>query len=437
MWRRLNDLGMLGVLVGLCALFSVLTLRELAPNDAGAARRLGTEILSQQSNRLRVVIAVRSQPDDALFAATLEETLRTGGAEVIAVIKGEPSDARAALEKEATAGGSIDVVACNPFTASWLVFGDLASDFPALGHPVVRASKAERSSAFLQTQNLLNITNQIAVIAILAIGMTLVIICGGIDLSVGSLIALAAVVATLLIRDVLGGMAATAGGMALACVAAVGLCAAVGWLTGAVVTFFQVPAFIVTLGMMLVARGAAGRITEHQSVYQVPDSFVWLGRGADLFGIPNAVVLMLVLYAAAHWFMRHTALGRHLYAVGGNSDAAMISGLRVGHITRFAYTISAALAGLGGIVMASNLKSGSANYGQTYELYVIAAVVVGGASLSGGQGQVFGTLVGALIIAVIKNGMNLMNVDVDTQNVVLGLVLLGAVLVDRLKRRSH
>ncbi len=144
---------------------------------------------------------------------------------------------------------------------------------------------------------------------------------------------------------------------------------------------------------------------------------------------------MLALYVGAHWFMRHTALGRHLYAVGGNADAALVSGLPVGRITRFAYTISAALAGLGGVVMASNLKSGSANYGQTYELYVITAVVVGGASLSGGQGQVFGTLVGALIIAVIQNGMNLLNVDVDTQNVVLGLVLLGAVLVDRLKHR--
>lgn len=435
MWRRFNDLGMLGVLVVLCALFSVLTIRDLAPNDAGAARRLGQEILGLQNHPQRVVIAVRAQSEDELFAAALEETLKSGGANVVAIIKGEPSDARAALEKIASDGGKLDVVACNPFTAPWLIFADLQTDFPGLGDPVLVASKSERSSAFLQPQNLLNVTNQIAVIAILAIGMTLVIICGGIDLSVGSLIALAAVTATLIIRDLFGGTEASTGSMVLACLGAVGLCALVGWMTGAVVTVFRVPAFIVTLGMMLVARGVAGRATEHQSVYEVPESFIWLGRGADLFGIPNAVVLMLALYVGAHWFMRHTALGRHLYAVGGNADAALVSGLPVGRITRFAYTISAALAGLGGVVMASNLKSGSANYGQTYELYVIAAVVVGGASLSGGQGQVFGTLVGALIIAVIQNGMNLLNVDVDTQNVVLGLVLLGAVLVDRLKHR--
>ena len=142
---------------------------------------------------------------------------------------------------------------------------------------------------------------------------------------------------------------------------------------------------------------------------------------------------MLLLYAAAHLFMKHTAMGRYLYAVGGNREAALVSGLRVSLVLVFAYTVSGLLAGLGGVIMASQLKSGSPTYGQMYELFVIAAVVVGGASLSGGRGRMFGTLIGALIIAVIQNGMNLTNIESYTQKVVLGLVILGAVMLDQLK----
>jgi ribose transport system permease protein len=145
---------------------------------------------------------------------------------------------------------------------------------------------------------------------------------------------------------------------------------------------------------------------------------------------------MLLLYVGAHLFMKHTAMGRYLYAVGGNREAALLSGLRVGGVLIFAYTMSGLLAGLGGVVMASQLKSGSPTYGQMYELFVIAAVVVGGTSLSGGRGRIFGTLIGALIIAVIQNGMNLMNIESYTQKIVLGLVILGAVLADRMQGRK-
>ncbi len=162
----------------------------------------------------------------------------------------------------------------------------------------------------------------------------------------------------------------------------------------------------------------------------------WLGRGADLFGIPNAVVLMLVLYALAHVLMSRTTLGRYLYAVGGNREAARLSGVPVRRVLLFAYVASGLLAGLGGVVMASQLKSGSPTYGQMYELYVIAAVVVGGTSLSGGEGKMLGTLIGAFTIAVIQNGMNLTNVESYTQKVVLGLVILGAVLLDLLRHRG-
>jgi ribose transport system permease protein len=145
---------------------------------------------------------------------------------------------------------------------------------------------------------------------------------------------------------------------------------------------------------------------------------------------------MLALYAAAHVLMSRTVLGRYLYAVGGNAEAARLSGVPVRRVLLFAYVACGLLAGLGGVMMASQLKSGSPTYGAMYELYTIAAVVVGGTALSGGEGKILGTLIGALVIAVIQNGMNLLNVESYTQKVVLGLVILAAVLVDRLRHRS-
>jgi ribose transport system permease protein len=201
-----------------------------------------------------------------------------------------------------------------------------------------------------------------------------------------------------------------------------------------VITRFRIPPFIATLAVMQIASGLAYILAKGASIYEVPDSFATLGRGVGFFSMPHAVVLMLGLYVVAHIFMTQTATGRRIYAIGGNLEAAWLSGVRVDAVLIFVYMLSGALAGLGGVVMASQLKSGAPTYGGSYELYVIAAVVVGGTSLSGGQGQVFGTLIGALIIGVIQNGMNLTGVESYTQKVVLGLVILGAVLLDRLKR---
>jgi ribose transport system permease protein len=296
---------------------------------------------------------------------------------------------------------------------------------------------ARRWPSFLKADNLLNVANQIAVIAILAAGMTLVIIAGGIDLSVGSLIALSAVLGTLLIRRYAGAESASPAGMVAWCLVAILACGLVGAASGLVVTAFAVPSFIVTLGVMMMTSGAAFLVTEGESVYQLPDSFVWLGRGADLAGVPNAVVLTGLLYVAAHLVLTRTAFGRYVYAVGGNAEAARLAGVRVSVVIVLVFAVSGLLAGLGGVVMASQLKSGSPTYGQTYELYVIAAVVVGGTSLSGGEGNVLGTLLGALLIAVIQNGMNLTGVESYTQRVVLGAIIVGAVLLDRLKRRTR
>ncbi|MDA1277382.1 MAG: ABC transporter permease [Verrucomicrobia bacterium] len=425
--------GMIFVLALLCAFFSVVTYTDQSPTGEAGANQVITAIRQQFGTTPRVLIAASDQPGDSVFAASIERDLAASGAQVLATVIGEPKDAREALLKINAGGGKLDAIACTQVTGAWLVFSDLKTDFPGLGEPRVITPRSYRWPNFLKSENLLNIANQIAVIAIVAIGVTMVIITGGIDLSVGSLLALSAVLAARFIRDFAGGVNASVGGMLLACLAAIILCGIAGAFSGAMITRFAIPPFIVTLAMMLVGSGLAYILAEGQSIYQIPDSFVWLGRGADLMSLPNAVVLMLVLYALAHVLMSRMRLGRYLYAVGGNGEAARLSGVPVKRVLMFAYIASALLAGLGGVIMASQLKSGSATYGNMYELYVIAAVVVGGTSLSGGEGKMLGTLTGAFTIAVIQNGMNLTNVESYTQKVVLGLVILGAVLLDKIR----
>lgn len=433
--RLSSDYGMAFALVLLCAFYSWATLEVQHPNGATGAARLMAELEREFPNGGRVLLATRAGTEDVAFAEALRRSLAPPRWQVLDVVQGEPSDARAALQRLAETNAVLELIAVNHASAGWAVFADLPQKFPGLARTRLISPPSYRWPNFLKADNLLNVANQIAVIAIIAVGMTFVIIAGGIDLSVGSLIALAAVVATLLIRDF--GAAEQASTLALlACsLAAIALCGGVGMVTGAAVTGLGIPSFIVTLAMMLVASGLAFILARGQSVYQVPESFVWLGRGATL-GLPNAVWLMLLLYAGAHVLMGQTVWGRYVYAVGGNAEAARLSGVPVQRVRIFTYTVSGLLAGLGGIVMASQLKSGSPTYGQMYELYVIAAVVVGGTSLAGGQGKVLGTLIGAFIIAVIQNGMNLTGVESYTQKVVLGAVILAAVTLDLLKRRG-
>jgi ribose transport system permease protein len=433
--RFLFQYFMLIVLLALCVTFSIVTLSEQQPTGPAAAKQLVSDIVRQFGKGARVLIAVRDLPEDAAFADALSAAMRSAGGTIVETVKGEPRDARVVLERLAGAATKLDAIACNQTTAAWGVFTDLKTRFPAVGDARVMQPRSYRWPNFLKSENLLNIANQIAVIAIIAIGMTVVIITGGIDLSVGSLLALAAVLASMFIRDRAGGIEAGALGMTISCLAAVLIAGLAGGFTGGMITLFQIPPFIVTLAMMLVASGVSYLLAKGQSVYQVPDGFVWLGRGADLRGVPNAVVLMLALYALAHVMMSRTILGRYIYAVGGNREAARLSGVPVQRVLMFAYLACGALAGLGGVIMASQLKSGSPTYGQMYELYVIAAVVVGGTSLSGGEGNMFGTLIGAFTIAVIQNGMNLCGIESYTQKVVLGAVILLAVLFDMLKKR--
>jgi ribose transport system permease protein len=434
--RLLSEYGMVLVLLLLCAYYSVATIADQHPEGESGGTELARELASRLQPGARVLVVAGGGELEGDFAVSAARRLADAGLDVVASAQGRPFDARSALQQIADHQGNLDAIAASPTAASWSVLDDIGRRFPALGDVPVYTPHSYRWPTFLTADNLLNIANQIAIIAILAIGMTLVIITGGIDLSVGSLIALSAVTATLLIRDVADAENASPIGMVLCCAAAVGVCGTVGLFSGVCIATFSIPAFIVTLSVMLIARGLARTLAEDESIYQVPDGFVWLGRGTNLGSVPNAVVLMGLLYLGGHILMSRMTLGRYIYAVGGNAQAARLSGVRVGGILLFVYCFSGLLAGLGGVITASQLKSGSPTYGLMYEMYVIAAVVVGGTSLSGGQGKVFGTLIGALIIAVIQNGMNLTGVGSRAQLIVFGAVILGAVLFNNLKKRG-
>jgi len=432
MKRFFSDYGMVFVLLILCVLFSWLTWDEQKPTGTAGGEQLARIVTDAAPTGAAVLIVTRDTEDDRELAQALSERLERKGLRVIEAVHGSPRDARLALERASQAEG-VDVVACSPAAAQWPLMARLSAVIPALSEAKVLAPTSYYWPNFLKADNLLNVANQIVVIAVVAIGMTMVIITAGIDLSVGSLIALSAVTAGWLIREFAGATEAGTVGMILCCLAGIGLCAGMGLFSGSLVALFRVPPFIGTLGMMLVASGLAYTLAGGESIYQVPASFIWLGRGTILWKIPNSVVLMVLLYAVAHIVMSKTILGRYIYAIGGNAEAARLSGVPVRRILLLVYTLSGALAGLGGVITASQLKSGSPTYGLMYELYVIAAVVVGGTSLQGGRGKVLGTLIGAFVIAVIQNGMNLTGVGSYAQKIVLGLVILGAVLFDTLK----
>lgn len=431
--RFFSNYGMLAVLILLCVYYSVVTLSEQNPSGAEAGRTVATRMMSARPGPADVFIAAGPGGEDASFTAALTERLIGSDLHVAGSAQGDPAAIRQSLEQLAAQGRRLDVIATTRDYAR--IVAGLTDNIPEYRDAEIVTPHAYLWPTFLLADNLRNVANQIVVIAIIAVGMTMVIITAGIDLSVGSLIALSAVVAAWLIRA-MGGADAGLGVMLLASFAAIAMCGLVGVFSGLMVTVFQIPSFIATLAIMQIASGLAYIISSGVSISDIPESYVWLGRGADFFSLPNAVVLMIVIYALAHVLMTQTTLGRYIYAVGGNPEAARLSGIRVNWVLLFVYTVSAITAGIGGIIQASQLKSGAPTYGLMYELYVIAAVVVGGTSLAGGEGKILGTLIGAFIIGVIQNGMNLTGVESYTQKVVLGFVILGAVLLDMLKKRG-
>jgi ribose transport system permease protein len=432
--RFLADYGMLLPLIGLCVVFSVRTMSDHEPSSDVAAEQVAGEIASTMPKSASVLIAVRNQIDDVDFSKQLSERLANADVKIVDIVIGEPKNARESLVKLAASGTKLDAIAATPQSRQWIVFADLKSDFPALGEPRIVSPLLYRWPTFLLPGNLVNIAEQIAVIAIVAIGMTMVIVAGGIDLSVGSLIALSAVLVAGFIRDYAGGTQASPLGMILASAAAIGVCGLFGVVSGALITRFELPPFIVTLAVMLIASGEAFSYSEGRSISEVPESFKWLGRGANFFGLPNVVVLMLLLYGIAEIVMARMRFGRYVYAVGGNREAARLAGVPVSRVVITTYVLSGVLAGLGGVIFASIFASGLPTYGKDYEFKVIAAVVVGGTSLSGGEGKIFGTLIGAFTIAIIQNWMNLEKIEPFRQVSVLGSVILAAVLFDRVRR---
>lgn len=428
----MTSYGMLAVLIVLCIYFTLATLRQQHPVGREAGEQVARKLARSHLSRI-VVIAKQGAEGDA-FVDTVADA--SGGPyQVITRIQGDPRDVRGSLQTLSESAASIDAVATTSSVARWKLVEHLDREFPSLGDPEIVVADSYLGSDFLKPGNLRAVLTQIVAIAISAVGMTMVIITAGIDLSVGSLIALSAVVAASLIRQ-FGGETATGPIMVLSCLAAIGLCGVLGLLSGVLVSRFRMPPFIATLGMMQIASGLAYIVSAGQTIRELPPTFAWLGLGSTLRLAPNPVVLMLLIYIAGHLLMTRTTMGRYIYAIGGNPQAAFLSGLRVSRIILFVYGVSGVTAGIGGVVMASRLLAASPSYGLMYELFVITAVVVGGTSLSGGDGHIFGTLVGALIIAVIQNGMNLTGVGPYPQKVVLGAIIIGAVLLDQFRRHG-
>lgn len=424
-----RDYGMLFVLLFLIGLFSALTVRQQYPSGADAGRQVADRVLAEFGKSVGVLVVGRGTSEDRQFAEAVKERLQSQGGDALAIVNGAPIDARRTIERLLAAGRAIDAVAATEATAKWSIY----DNFDGVGQEKCVIPKPYRWPNFLKLSNLLGVANQTAIYAIIAVGMTMVIITGGIDLSVGSLVALAAVVSAIVVRDLGGGEEAGLGAVLLGFAAGIGACAAAGMFSGLMVTRFKLPPFIVTLGMMMMASGLAFRLSEGSSIPELPPAFFTLGRG-QVFGVPSPVVSMAALYVFAHFVMSRTVFGRYVYSIGGNAEAARLSGVPVKRVLFVVYVISGMLAGFGGIVLASQLSAGDPKFGEMYELEVIAAVVVGGTSLMGGQGKVLGTLIGAFIIAVIKNGMNLTDVDPFNQKIVLGVVLTAAVTLDTLKR---
>ena len=267
------------------------------------------------------------------------------------------------------------------------------------------------SEYFLTTRNIINVLRQVSINGILAIGMTFVILMRGIDLSVGSLVALTGVVSASLATTSTTAM--VPGGpypVALALLAGLGVGAACGLFSGVAVARFSVPAFVSTLGMLSAARGLTLIYAGGKPVPALTPEFRWIGTG-DILGIPMPVVLLGLVFLISWIVLSSTRFGRHIYAAGGNPHAAKVSGINVSRIQLLVYTISGVLSGLAGMVLAARTGSALTQAGIAYELDAIAAVVIGGTSLSGGVGKVTGTLIGALLIGVMNNGLDLMGVE--------------------------
>ena len=284
------------------------------------------------------------------------------------------------------------------------------------------------SSSFLTPKNMFNILRQISTNMLLACGMTMVIILGGIDLSVGSIIALSGVLSA-------GCVARYGLPIPVALIVGVRVGLLIGCINGGIIALTTIPPFIVTLATMNVARGLAKVYTGGSPVRVVTKEWQFLGAGY-IGPVPVPVIIMIVVVIISTLIMNRTKMGRHIYAVGGNAQAAVFSGIKVAKVKFFVHAFSGVMAGLAGIILASRMYSGQPTAGEGAEMDAIAAVVVGGTSMSGGSGKIGGTVIGALIIGILNNGLNLLNVNSFWQDVVKGIVILLAVLIDYFRNKK-
>ncbi|NTA83795.1 ABC transporter permease [Agrobacterium tumefaciens] len=280
------------------------------------------------------------------------------------------------------------------------------------------------SPNFLSTNNLINVLRQVSINGVLAVGMTFVILTAGIDLSIGSILALAGAASASLVTgpDAHNPAIALVAGLVAGC-----FCGAIN---GLLIARFRVPAFVTTLGMLSVARGATLLYSGGRPIPNLSIGFRWLGQGS-IVGIPVPVIIFAIVFAIAAVVLRHTIYGRRIYAVGGNPRSAKTSGINVRAITFSVYVIMGALAGLAGVMLTARTTSALPQAGIGYELDAIAAVVIGGTSLTGGVGRIGYTLVGVLIIGMISNGLDLMGVSSYYQQIIKGSIIVLAVLIDR------
>lgn len=286
------------------------------------------------------------------------------------------------------------------------------------------------SPTFRTEQNLINILQQVTVNALVAVGMTIVIFTGGIDLSVGSVLALTGIGMGVMIVDL---------GMSPLIAVPVGLLIGTvcGTINGFLISKFRLQPMIATLAMMSMARGAALTLANGKTITGYSDGFRWIGTGTFPWtDIPVQIGFMLLVYLGFHYVMRYRKTGRYIYSIGGNEEATRLSGINVMKYKTLAYAISGLMAAIASVVLVAKLNSAQSIAGQDYELDAIASAVIGGASLLGGAGSIWGTLVGAVIIGVIRNGLNLLDVSSYLQKLILGVIILVAILADAIRNRK-
>lgn len=281
--------------------------------------------------------------------------------------------------------------------------------------------------SFLTLSNITNVFTQVSVNAIIAVGMTFVILTGGIDLSVGSTLAISGALSASIIK--------TTGSVTLAIIVAALVGIAIGLVNGLLISKGKLQAFIATLATMTIFRGATLVFTNGTPISKLPEKFVNIGNGKIGF-IPIPVIITVIVSIIAIYVLSQTRFGRYLYALGGNEDSARLSGINTNKIKTLVYVVSGFASSIAGVIITSRIASASPNAGTSFELDAIAAVVIGGTSLAGGEGKITGTLIGALIIGVLNNGLNLMNVSPFYQSIVKGLVILIAVLLDKKSRKK-